>query len=135
MLFLFNDVVFDLGDPEETVLSAGGPLSELELRVLPLARVFQLVREAVFEQPKLARTKPDKAAYLSALVAWKTGEANALLAVPFQGAKRPSEVGVRLANLSLFLIAELKDMQAADRLTPRAVNQSVWALAPQALRA
>jgi len=135
MLFLFNDVVFDLGDPEECALSADGPLSELELRVLSLGKVLNLVREAILDDPKLPRNRPEKAKYLAALVAWKTVEANALLVVPMTGAKHASQVGVRLANLSLFLIAELADMQAAERLTAHAVNQNVWAHAPKSLHA
>jgi len=135
MLFLFNDVVFDLGDPEETAIAADGPFSEIELRILPLPKVLNLVREAILADPQLVRNKPEKAKYLAALVAWKTVEANALLAVPMAGEKQTTQVGVRLANLSLFLIAELADLQTADRLTAHAVNQNVWAQAPKALHA
>jgi len=38
VLFLFNDVVFKLGDPERAARSAGSPLSEQALSALTLGK-------------------------------------------------------------------------------------------------
>lgn len=48
VLFLFNDVVFNLGDPERAAIETGAPLSPSELRALSLGRCIKLVREAIW---------------------------------------------------------------------------------------
>ncbi|KAA5801550.1 hypothetical protein F1654_11660 [Alkalicaulis satelles] len=137
MLFLFNDVVFDLGDARSFALESplAGEYGQHALLTLRVGRVVKMVREAVFDEPQLARTCPDKAAFLSALLAWKTDEANALLAVAARHISTPAQVQVRLASVSLVTISQLRELQEGGKLSSHAVNLSVWSHAPQRLRA
>lgn len=137
MLFLFNDAIFDLGDArtfalEHRLAEQAGPAAVMKLRV---AQVVKMVREAIFDEPQLARTSPDKAAFLGALVAWKTDDANALLGVAPRHITLASQVQVRLAAVSLVTLQQLRDLQDSGRLSSHAANMSVWSHAPQRMRA
>lgn len=135
VLFLFNDVVFSLGDPERAALSAGSPIGERELRAMTLGKAVKLVREAIHEDPLLARNAPEKARFLAALVGWKSDEANALLAIRPNVARGPEDVQVRVASVGLVVLTQLKGLQDVDLLSARAANDAVWLHAPQRLRA
>lgn len=137
MLFLFNDAVFDLGDARSFALDhpMAGEFGLQTLLTMRIGRVVKMVREAVFEEPRLARTFPDKAAFLCALVAWKTDEANAMLAVADRHISTPAQVQVRLASVSLITISQLRELQEVGKLSSHAANLSVWSQAPQRMRA
>jgi len=135
VLFLFNDVVFKLGDPERAARSAGSPLSEQALSALTLGKAVKLIREAVYTDPMLARNAPEKARFLAALIGWKSDEANALLAVCPTNARGPEDVQVRLASVGLVVLTQLKGLQEMDMLSARSANDAVWHHAPQRLRA
>jgi uncharacterized Fe-S cluster-containing radical SAM superfamily protein len=137
MLFLFNDVVFDLGDARETAKSAGlsNGFSEPALINMRIGRVIKLVREAMFDEHYLPRTNTEVATFLAAMVAWKTDEANALLAVTPKGATDATMVQVRLASVSLVAMTQLYELQGAGRLSSHVANLSVWRHAPQRMQA
>jgi len=137
MLFLFNDAIFDLGDPREFALehALAEPLGPSAVMTLRAAQVVKMVREAIFDEPQLARTSPDLAAFLAALAAWKTDETNALLAVAPRHITLASQVQVRLAAVSLITLQQLRDLQDGGRLSSHAANLSVWSQAPQRMRA
>ena len=137
MLFLFNDVVFDLGDEQELALRSGAEhgFDTAALFKMRTGKVVKLIREAVFEEPQLARTNPDVAAFLAALLAWKTGEANALLAVAAPHIETPMQVQLRLASVSLVTMSQLRELQDAGKLSSHSVNMSVWQHAPQRMKA
>jgi len=137
MLFLFNDAVFDLGDARESALNMGAAhgYPQQTLISMRVGNVVKLVREAVFDEPQLARTNPEVAAFLAALVAWKTDEANAMLAVSPRHIQLTSQVQLRLASVSLVTIQQLRELQSAGRLSSHVVNLSVWSQAPQRLQA
>ena len=137
MLFLFNDVVFDLGDPRETALQAGLPhgFSETKLLSMRIGRVIKLVREAMYDEHYLPRTNPEIAGFLAAMIAWKTDEANALLAVAPKNATTAAEVQLRLASVSLVAMSQLEELQRAGKLSSHVANLSVWRNAPQRMKA
>ena len=137
MLFLFNDVVINVGDPRATALEAGLPhgFSEAKLMSMRIGRVIKLVREAMFDEHYLPRTNADVARFLAALVAWKTDEANALLAVTPNGAVSAAEVQVRLASVSLVAMTQLDELQRSGKLSSHVANLSVWRHAPQRMKA
>lgn len=135
MLFLFNDVVFSLGDPERAALTVVSPVPEHELRAMTLGKAVRLVREAIYEDPLLARNAPEKARFLAALIGWKSDEANALLAVRPNTARGPEDVQVRVASVGLMVLTQLKGLQEMDMLSARAANDAVWLHAPPRLRA
>jgi hypothetical protein len=135
MLFLFNDVVFDLGDPRTTALGARADIAPEDLHRLSVGKSVKLVREMIFENQHVARTDPDKALFLAALIGWKTEDANALLAVCPEGARTPMDVQIRLASVSLVAIHQLRELQSMGRLSSHAVNMTVWSQAPERMRA
>lgn len=137
MLFLFNDVVLDLGDEKGTALEAGTShgFDQANLYKLRVGKVAKMIREAVFEEPQLARTNPDVAVFLAALLAWKTGEANALLAVAPRHIEQPMQVQLRVASVSLVTLSQLRELQDGGKLSSHSVNMSVWQYAPQRMQA
>ncbi|MEQ8405130.1 MAG: hypothetical protein RKE49_08525 [Oceanicaulis sp.] len=137
MLFLFNDAVFDIGDPRETALEAGtghGFTDETLLK-MRVGKAAKLVREAVFDEPQIARTNPEVASFLAALMAWKTDEANAMLAVASRHIQLASQVQLRLASVSLVTVQQLRELQSAGKLSSHVANISVWSQAPARLKA
>jgi hypothetical protein len=137
MLFLFNDVVFDIGDPRETALGSGVEhgFSETSLLTMRVGRVIKLVREAIWEEHYLHRSNQEVAEFLSAMVAWKTDEANALLAVSPKTAFDATGVQVRLASVSLVAMTQLQQLQEGGKLSSHVANLSVWRHAPQRMQA
>ena len=137
MLFLFNDVIFDLGDEQETALEVGAAhgFAQGDLYKMRVGKAVKMIREAVFDEPQLARTNPEVAAFLAALLAWKTGEANALLAVAPRHIDQPMQVQLRVASVSLVTMSQLRELQADGKLSSHAVNMSVWQHAPQRMKA
>ena len=126
MLFLFNDVVFDLGDPLEHLEQADFPLPRPQLDALSAGALCQLVREAVFAAPDLPHSRPTQASHLCALIAIKAPSANALLAVPQADAKGPEHVGLRFASAPIFTLTGLLALQNKGRLGPSEANFEVW---------
>ncbi|MGY6531720.1 hypothetical protein [Glycocaulis sp.] len=135
VLFLFNDVVFNLGDPERAAIETGAPLTAADLRALSPGRCIKLVREAIWMDPDIARNSPHKARFLAALIGWKGDEANAMLALRPNGAKGPEHVQVRIASVGLAVMIQLKGLQDHNMMSARAANDAVWLHAPQRLRA
>lgn len=137
MLFLFNDAILDIGDPQETACEIGPRhgLGELALYKLTLGKTVKMLREAVFEEPELARTNPELAVFLASVLAWKTGEANALLAVAPRYIDGPKQVQLRLASVSLITMNQLGELQEAGKLSSHVANLSVWQHAPRRMQA
>jgi hypothetical protein len=128
MFFLFNDVVFDIDDPRSYALEQGAAngYEEKRLKSIRYTQVMYLVKKAVFEDPSLPQNRPGVAAFLSSLVAWKTNEANAMIALPAIGARNEAMVVVKLASISLVTMAQLSNLQTLGRLNSQTVNASVW---------
>ena len=137
MLFLFNDALYDLGDANQTARERGEALgiNALTLRNMRIGQVIRMVREWVHERPDLAKTDPESAIFLSSLIALKTDEANALLAVSPQGGKTSADVQVRLASVSLVTMKQLLDLQAENRLSGQMANMAVWSQVPARMQA
>ncbi|MDG1416365.1 MAG: hypothetical protein P8P99_01035 [Maricaulis sp.] len=127
MLFLFNDVVFDLGDLSELLRDGKIPLPPAEIETINPADLVTLVREAVFSDPAVATNKHDQIQHLSALLAYRCPGANAILAVAMPGAESPDQIGVRFANVSITTMAFLWKQYSAGELTAHEINEEVWA--------
>lgn len=127
MLFLFNDVVFELGDVIGVLNDGEIPLPMSQLETLTPAHLSSLVREAIFHDPFLAQTKPEHTRHLAALIAHVAPAANALLAVRYPEAEGPDGVGLRFANVPMPTLAYLWAQQGKDELTPAEINSEVWA--------
>jgi hypothetical protein len=126
MLFLFNDVLLDIGQPAEVIMSPEFPMSPAAFSNLKLGEISQLAREEVFKDLQLPRTQPKTAAHLGVLLAGKTGANAALIGPPAEGARRASEFGLRLAEVSLMTLSHLYQLQEGGTLQPYHVQQAVW---------
>ncbi len=127
MLFLFNDKIFEIGQPEEVIRSDGFPLSEADFSRLGNQEMLSLVRMEIFANPLLVHTLPERSKQLATIIAAKTN-ANAILAgPPADGAKTAAQIGIMLAEVSLLTMSFLHTQQIIDALTPQEVEQSVWA--------
>lgn len=137
MLFLFNNAILDIGDPQETACEIGPRhgLDEQALRNLTLGKTVKMLREAVFEEAQLARTNTELAVFLAAMLAWKTDEANALLAVSPRHITSAKEVQLRLASVSLVTMNQLGELQEQGKLSSHVANTSVWQHAPRRMQA
>jgi len=126
MLFLFNDVVFDLGDLKGILRSDNIPLSPEQIETLTAAQLNTLVREAVFVDPNLTHTRPDHVRCLVALISFVAPGANALLAVRPDDAEGFQDVGLRYANVDITTLASLWRDQDQGILTAHQINNQVW---------
>lgn len=127
MLFLFNDVVFDMGDVISLLRDGEIPIPPSEFDKLTTDDLTSLVRQAVFDDPDVARNRPSQTQHLCALISYRAPGANALLAVRYDGAETPLDVGLRFANVPITTLAYLWQMQAEETLTANEINTEVWA--------
>lgn len=102
------------------------PLPQVQVDTLTAGQLTALIREAIFVDPNLPKSKPRQASHIAALISLKAPGANALLAVPQEGAEGPNEVGLRFANVPLVSMAVLHAAQERGELTPRQANSEVW---------
>ncbi len=125
MLFLFNDVLLDLGDARDRLIQSGCPVGYQDLIRMTPPQVLSVVRSTVFTFPQYPREKPEKALALVALVQIKCG-ANAMLCVRPPNAVQSSELQVRLAEVALPVLGQLATLRREGTLTPAAIDQVVW---------
>ncbi len=121
MIFLMNDTVLDVD-----MRRLAPPLAAGRFRALTLPFVLKLGRELYAEQPLLHRADPERAHRLAALIVCKSPKVNAaLFEAPHAGCD-PNQVGARLAEVGIELMAHLSGRQADAALTPYAVDCEVW---------
>jgi hypothetical protein len=126
MLFLFNDRVFEIGRPNETIQSDTFPLSPEDFSALRKRDVLNLVREELFADPLLVHNAPARASQLATIIAAKTN-ANAILAgPPAGGAQSPAHIAALLAEVSILTLASLQIQQQNGTLTTSGVEEAVW---------
>ena len=121
MLFLFNNAVFDLGDPAETYKSMPDKFHGANLK-----KALQVTQGVILENPDIVQTHPDKAKALAALVACRAGEANAMMAFVPPDVTVSQKVIVRLASVSLVVLQSLYQLHKEGKLTKKHANAMVW---------
>jgi hypothetical protein len=126
MIFLFNDVLLEVGDPRERLTVSGCPIPFARLGSVTQSQIMGLVRSTVFEAPSFARDNADKAAALAALVILKT-QANALLCMRTPRVTVAAEMPLRLAQVSLTVLGDLMRRHKDGSLTPTIIDRAVWA--------
>ncbi|MBL4616588.1 MAG: hypothetical protein JKY46_02750 [Robiginitomaculum sp.] len=126
MLFLFNDVILEIGQPIDKITADDFPVPVPVFEQMHLAEITFLAKEEIFADLQLPRTNPNKAIHLAVLLAAKS-EANAvLIGPPANGASAAAEIGIRLAEVSLVAMSNLWQLQVGDTLTYEHVYNSVW---------
>lgn len=126
MMFIFNDVLLELGDPRDRLINCGCPLNYGALNSMTPPQILGVVRSVLFDNPTFAQDRRDKAAALGALVHIKTG-ANAILCIRTPDVHGPGQMPVRLAEASLEVISELSRREKNGALNAAAIDQAVWA--------
>ncbi len=121
MIFLMNDTVLDVD-----MRRLAPPLAAARFRALTLPFVLKLGRELYAEQPLLHRLDPERAKRLAALIVCKAPKVNAALFEIPHGDCKPDQVGARLAEVGIDVMAHLSGKQAGAALTPYAVDCEVW---------
>ena len=120
MLFLMNDVVFDL---DETPVSPG---DARRFDSLDFDYVLELGCELFAEEPLLHRTAPQKARRLAWLIADRSPEINAALFAAPEKDCPPELVEPRFCALPVALMAKLGTAARKGRLDPVAADRAVW---------
>ena len=121
MLFLLNDVVFDL---DETCPVTPGDARRFER--LGLDYVLELGCELFAEDPELHRNDPQRARRLAWLLHDRAPDLNAaLFAAPGKDCA-PELVEPRFCALPEAVLAELSAKARRGRLTPVAADKAVW---------
>lgn len=125
MLFLLNDQVLDLGDPQTCLDGSIGALSRVRPERLTPARAALLGQAIYFGCPPGTRPTTGARLALASLLALRT-DANAAVFVRPDGARTEADVQYRLALVDLPVLAHLFVLQVGGVLDPRLVNESVW---------
>ena len=121
MMFLMNDAMLELDGP-----SAPSPPPAGRMGALTLDHVLKLGAELYAERPLLHRDDPERARRLALLVRAKAPEVNAALFVAPAAGCRPDAVIHRVAEVSVELMAGLRNLSDAGQLTPVAADKEVW---------
>jgi hypothetical protein len=125
MMFLFNDVLLDVGDPRDRLITSGCPLGYAALTAMTPPQVLSILRQTMFLYPQYPRERPGKASALAALVQTRMA-ANAVLCVRPPAATGPQDLRVRFAELSLPVLGNLANLRKEGALTPAAIDHVVW---------
>lgn len=121
MLFLLNDVVFDL---DETALVS--PADARRFESLDLDYVLELGCELFAEDPLLHLNDPQRARRLAWLIQDRSPEVNAaLFAAPAAGCN-PTLVEPQFCALPDAIMRQLKTRAARGKLDAVAADRAVW---------
>jgi hypothetical protein len=121
MMFLLNDVIFNLSAENFALPPTAGPISKIRMD-----SITRLGSELFSANPNLAHGKPKVALRLIGLIVTKTPAVNAALFIaPAKGCP-PINVTVRYVGLSFDILGDLASQQAKGNLTPPYVDFHVW---------
>ncbi len=121
MLFLLNDVVFDLDEACPVT-----PADARRFETLGLDYVLELGCELFAEDPMMHRNDPVRARRLAWLIADRSPEINAaLFAAPARDCA-PELVEPRFCALPAPVIRQLKSRDGKGRLDAVAADKAVW---------
>lgn len=121
MLFLLNDVVFDL---DETCPVT--PADARRFQKLGLDYVIELGCELFAEDPMLHRSDPARARRLAWLLADREPELNAVMFAAPQAGCAPELVEPRFCHLPDPVMRQLNAKATRGRLDPIAADRAVW---------
>lgn len=126
MMFLFNDTLLDIPQASDLLREGKFPIPEADFARMSLGSIAMLAREEVYKDLDLPKNQPEVAKHLAILLAAKSGANAVLVGPPLGGARKPEQMGLRLAEVSLVTISNLYQMQEGGSLTPAHVNRAVW---------
>jgi len=121
MLFLLNDVVFDLDEASPVTAADARRFGKLGLDY-----VLELGCELFAEDPMLHRTDPGRARRLAWLIADRSPEVNAALFAAPERDCAPELVEPRFCALPEAVIRQLKMRDAKGKLDAVSADRAVW---------
>jgi len=121
MLFLLNDAVIRLSN-----FSADVNLPVAQVASLQLPQILRMGQIEFARNPQLQQKDPLQALRICALILSRAPKVNAALFIAPRPGCAPHEVGVRLANVEIDVMAKLYTLQKAGQLDPRAADMKVW---------
>lgn len=121
MLFLLNDVVFDLDGTCPVT-----PADARRFETLGLDYVIELGCELFAEDPLLHRTDPERARRLAWLLQDREPELNAVMFAAPEAGCAPELVEPRFCHLPAAVMAQLQARAARGRLDAVAADRAVW---------
>jgi hypothetical protein len=121
MLFLLNDVVFDLDEA-----CAVSPVDERRFEKLDFDYVLEMGCELFSEDPMLHRTDPGRARRLAWLIAQRSPEVNAALFAAPERHCHPDLVEPRFCALPETMMHRLGQIGRHGRLDPVDADRAVW---------
>ena len=121
MLFLLNDVVFDL---DEACPAPSHDVRRFE--TLSCDYVLEMGCELFAEDPLLHRTDPGRARRLAWLIADRAPEINAALFAADAAGCAPELVEPRFCALPEMVMRQLQSRAAHGRLSAVAADKAVW---------
>jgi hypothetical protein len=121
MLFLLNDVVFDL---DEACPAPSHDVRRFEK--LDFDYVLEMGCELFAEEPMLHRTDPARARRLAWLIAHRTEGVNAALFAAPQAGCAPELVEPRFCALPGMVMTQLQARADKGRLSAVAADRAVW---------
>ena len=121
MLFLLNDVVFDLDQVKLSPRMAATRFSHLSFEA-----INRMGQELYAEVPLLHLDRPDRARRLATLIVARAPNLNAALFVAPRYGCKPNEVTSRYLSLDPTVMARLTDRQNAGELDTVWTDRQVW---------
>lgn len=121
MLFLLNDVVFDLDEACPVT-----PADARRFEKLDLDYVIELGCELFAENPLLHRTDPERARRLAWLLHDREPELNAVMFAAPEAGCAPELVEPRFCHLPEPVMAQLQAKAARGRLDAVTADRAVW---------
>ena len=121
MLFLLNDVVFDLDEATPVT-----PADARRFEQLGFDYVLELGCELFAEDPMMHRTDPGRARRLAWLIADRSPEVNAALFAAPEANCNPDLVEPRFCALPDTVIRQLGQHDRKGRLDAVAADRAVW---------
>ncbi len=124
MLFLMNDRVLDIGEPDLCLIDIVGSAGLAHDRV-SAQDVVEIARQMWFRAGPGREPAQKVRLAIAALVAMKL-EADAAMFVVPREARGPRDVLVKFASAPLTVLAHLQAMQTAGTLPPHLVEDVFW---------
>jgi len=121
MLFLLNDVVFDLDEASPVT-----PGDARRFENLGLDYVLELGCELFAEDPLLHRNDPERARRLAWLIHDRSPEINAALFAAPEAGCDPSLVEPQFCALPAAIMRQLKSRASKGKLDAVAADRAVW---------
>ena len=121
MLFLLNDVVFDLDEACPV-----SPADARRFETLGLDYVLELGCELFAEDPMLHRNDPQRARRLAWLIADRSPQVNAALFAAPEAGCAPELVEPRFCALPVMVMDQLNRRASAGKLNAVAADKVVW---------